>query len=102
MSFQRIASKSEIADGEMKSFEVNGDKIVVFNLGGEFFALSDVCSHAGCLLSENGQIEGDLVECICHGSKFNIKDGQVVEGPAFEPMPVYEVKVEGDDILVYF
>ena len=99
-NFVKVATKLEIADGEIKKVNVDGQEIAIFNLAGEFFALSDVCTHEGCHLSEEGQVEGGQVECMCHGSKFEIKTGEVVMGPAFEPMQNYEVKVEGDDVLV--
>ncbi len=100
MAFQKVAVKSEIGNGEIKRVEVGNHKIALINLNGTIFALSDVCNHAGCLLSEEGQVEGEEVECLCHGSKFDIRTGEVTAGPAFEPQKTYEVKVEGDNVFV--
>lgn len=100
-NYIKVAKKSEIGDGEIKRVEVDGKEIALLSSGGQFFALSDVCTHEGCLLSEEGMIEGDNVECLCHGSKFDMKTGDFVNGPAASPMTSYEVKIEGEDILVF-
>ena len=100
-NYIKVATKSEIADGEIKRVDIDGKEIAVLNAGGQFFALSDVCTHEGCLLSEEGQVDGEQVECFCHGSKFDVKTGEVINGPAQEPMTNYEVKIEGENIMVF-
>ena len=67
--------------------------------GDDFYAIHDECSHAAIPLSE-GDVEGCLIECWLHGSTFDLRTGKPTTLPAFEPVPVYPVRVEGDDLLV--
>ncbi len=97
--FVKAATKSEIADQSVKLLNIEGKRIALFNLGGEFYALDDTCPHASGPLSE-GSIEGEDVECPWHGSRFNIKTGEVTAPPADENVARYNVRVTGDDIEV--
>lgn len=100
MAFYPVLKLSELKDGELKQAETKGEMIALCSLDGQVFAISNICPHAGCLLSENYRVEGGEVECTCHGSRFNIKTGQVTVGPAYENLAVYPVKVEEGEILV--
>ena len=97
--FVKVATKSEIADQSAKLLEIEDKRIAVFNLGGRFYALDDTCPHAEGPLSE-GSVEGEEVECPWHGSRFNIKTGEVTAPPAVEGVARYNVRVTGDDIEV--
>jgi NAD(P)H-dependent nitrite reductase small subunit len=97
--FVRVASKSEIADQSAKSVEVEGKTIALFNLGGEFYAIDNTCTHKGGPLCE-GIIEGDEVECPWHGAHFSIKTGEVTAPPAMDNVARYPVQVSGDDIEI--
>lgn len=98
----KVAKVSEVEEGKIKGVTVNGERIALYNIGGGIFATSNVCTHAACSLAENGVIgeDGEIVECMCHGSHFNIKTGEVTSPPAFEPLKTYKVKVEGQYVLV--
>ena len=97
--FVRVASTGDIPPGEMMTVEVNGEEVVVANLGGDFVCFSNSCTHRGGPLGE-GILDGDIVECPFHAGRFNVRTGEVVEGPPNEPVPTYAVQVEGDDISV--
>ena len=97
--FVAVAKASEIQDGGMKGLDVNGKHILLANIGGRYYAISNICSHQKCELSD-GKLEGNAVKCICHGSKFDVTSGSVLSGPAEKPVESYEVKVEGDDITI--
>ena len=97
--FVKVATKPEIADQSGKLVEIGDKRIALFNLGGRFYALDDVCPHADGPLSE-GSIEGEDVECPWHGSRFNIKTGEVTVSPAVESVARYNVRMTGDDIEV--
>jgi nitrite reductase/ring-hydroxylating ferredoxin subunit len=84
---------------EMTGAKVNGKNVLVAIVDGQCYALGNVCTHMGCELSY-GLLNGENVTCACHGSVFNVKTGSVVRGPAKKPTPTFEVKVEGDQILV--
>ena len=98
--FKKVASLSEVKGGEVKGISVEGQDIALYRLGKEVFATSDICTHAGCILSENHYLEGEEVECACHGSRFKIKTGENTRPPAAEPLKTYQTKIEGEDILI--
>ncbi len=97
--YVKVAQMSDIARNSVRGLKVNGQEIAVVNLDGQFFAVSDICSHAHCNLSD-GDIEGGNIWCPCHGSEFNVKTGAVMGGPAQEDIASYPVRIEGNDVLV--
>ena len=97
--YTKVASLSELSSGEMKMVTVDEEDILLTNVDGTIHAVSDLCSHADASLSD-GYIEEGEVECPLHGSRFNLTTGEALNLPADEPLKVYEIKVEGDDILV--
>ena len=94
-----VATVGELASGDIKLVEADGNMIVLLNVGGELYAIDDECTHSACSLSD-GSLEDDVLECVCHGSQFNVKTGDVQEGPANEPIPTYPVQVDGDTVYV--
>ncbi len=78
---------------------VNGVDILLVRRGEKIFALGETCSHLGGPLSE-GKLEGDIVECPWHGSRFCLKDGSVVDGPATHPQPKLDVRVRDGRVFV--
>ena len=98
--FKKAAKLSELKDGEVKGVKLNGKEIALYRLGDQVFATSDICNHEQCVISENYYVDGEEVECTCHGSHFNIKTGENTVPPAAEPLKTYSVKIEGEDILV--
>lgn len=99
MGFVNVASAKDLEPGKMLGVEAGGKPIMVANAKGKYYAIGNVCTHMSCMLSDGG-LEGETVTCSCHGSKFDIKTGKVVGGPAIKPEPSYEVKVEKDQIMV--
>ena len=97
--FVKVATKSEISEQSAKLVKVGEKRIALFNLEGQFHAIDDTCPHADGPLSE-GDIEGVEVECPWHGSRFNIKTGEVTAEPAGENVSRYNVRVIDDDIEV--
>lgn len=97
--YVKVAMVSGIARNSVKGLKVNGQEIAVVNLNGRFFAVSDICPHAHCNLSD-GDIEGEAIWCPCHGSEFDVRTGAVKGGPAQEGIVSYPVRIEGNDILV--
>jgi len=95
----KIASTSEVAPGKMIGIENQGRKVLLVNLEGRYYAIGNVCTHQGCTLSD-GDLTGERVQCPCHGSIFNVKTGEVVQGPANRSEPSYEIEVEGDGIFM--
>jgi len=97
--FVRVAGADEIPSGRIKLVDVNGERIAVANAAGTFYAFSDECTHDGGPLSE-GDLEGELVTCPWHFSRFNVRTGEIVDSPAEEVIIVYELKVEDGDVYV--
>ena len=97
--FVKVAETKDIQSTKMKAVEVAGENICLVNVEGKYYAIGNVCTHEGGPLAE-GTLEGYEVECPWHGSKFDIRTGKVTRPPANEPESTYEVKVEGNDILI--
>jgi nitrite reductase/ring-hydroxylating ferredoxin subunit/uncharacterized membrane protein len=90
--FVAVLADSELNEGQMKKAEAEGVPVLLVRRGGEICAIAHTCSHQGGPLSE-GKLEGDVVQCPWHGSRFSIKDGSVVDGPATFPQPCFETRV---------
>ena len=95
--FVAVALVSDLAPGEMKFAAVEGDRIVLANVEGSFYALRDVCGHRNAPLSR-GRLEGCLIECPLHFAQFDIRNGKFVDGPISADVPAYEIIVEGDTV----
>ncbi len=97
--FVKVAATADLPSGELMLVEVEDERVVLANVGGQYYALADACTHAECPLSD-GELEGEVLECPCHGSQFDVRTGEVDSPPANEPLTRYAVRIEGDDILV--
>ncbi|UQA96872.1 Rieske (2Fe-2S) protein [Streptomyces halobius] len=91
-----LAKTSEIPKGGGKIFKA--EKVVVTQpQDGEFKAFSAICTHAGCVV---GEVSGGTINCMCHGSRFDLTDGSVREGPATKGLPAAKVNVEGGSVML--
>ncbi len=106
MSFVKVGELSEVPVGKMKMFKVGEKEYLVANLDGNYYAMGNRCTHANGNLSQ-GSLEGNVVTCPRHKSKFDVTTGKVISGPKiplFHPKindePSYEVKVEGNALLL--
>ncbi|MEV6317534.1 non-heme iron oxygenase ferredoxin subunit [Streptomyces sp. NPDC051776] len=97
--FARVCGLSELEEGMPKRVELDGVPVSVVSTEGEVFAIHDICSHANVSLSE-GEVDDCTIECWLHGSRFDLRSGKPSGLPATRPVPVYPVKIEGDDVLV--
>jgi nitrite reductase/ring-hydroxylating ferredoxin subunit len=98
--FVRVASAGDVGSGKLLVVQVNGQPVCLARAAGTVVALSATCTHDGCDLAEYGEIDGGELECICHGSRFELATGNVVQGPASDPLPRYEVRTEGNEVFV--
>lgn len=99
MAFVKACALSELEDATPKRVEIDSTPISLVLTEGEVFAIYDICSHANVSLSE-GEVDGCAIECWLHGSSFDLRTGKPSALPATRPVPVYPVKIEGDDVLV--
>ena len=96
--FVKIGNVSDVADGQMRAFDVDGTQVSVANSGGQLYAFDDTCTHMGCSLA-NGELDGTTVTCPCHGSQFDVTSGDVLRGPAQRPVRSRAVRVDGVALL---
>lgn len=94
-----VAKEGELAPGQFRTVDVDGVQIAVFNVGGAYFALEDVCTHDGGQLT-GGSIDGDQIVCPRHGASFCIRTGTALSAPAYEPTAKFPVRVEDSEIQV--
>jgi 3-phenylpropionate/trans-cinnamate dioxygenase ferredoxin subunit len=100
MSRERACSASELEPDTAKRVVLGGTPIaVVKDSSGEIHAIGDTCTHGDISLSE-GFVEDDTLECWAHGSKFSLLSGKPLSLPAYEPVPVYVVEIDGDDVYI--
>ena len=97
--FVKIANMNDIQPSQMKAFQFNGEYVCVANVDGKYYTINNICTHEGGPLAD-GKLDGYEVECPWHGSKFDVRTGEVTSPPASEPELTYEVKVDGNNILV--
>ena len=91
---------SEIPAGSIVAVDAHGSRIAVANVGGNYYAFDDACTHEQCSLTEMGELAGTTVTCTCHGSEFDVRTGKVLAAPATEPVKVYTTRVEGDTLRI--
>jgi nitrite reductase/ring-hydroxylating ferredoxin subunit/uncharacterized membrane protein len=97
--FTPVLSESDLEDGKPVRAEHNGTAILLVRRGSQIFALAETCSHLGGPLSE-GKLDADIIQCPWHGSRFSIRDGHVVDGPAVHPQPCLEARVRSGQVEV--
>ncbi len=97
--YQWVADVGELAPGTMKLVRAGGVAILLVNVEGEIYALSNFCTHSRCYL-HNGKLKGKVVTCPCHFAEFDVTTGAVLGPPAKEPLAMYPVKLEDSDIYV--
>jgi len=97
----RVCARADLAPGAARCFAVDGHRVAVVRIDDDFYAIGDTCSHADFSLSE-GDVWTDEreIECPKHGSTFSLTTGEPQTLPATQPVPVYDVVVDGDDVKV--
>lgn len=94
-----VAPAEELPPGTHKVVDVDDVEIAVFNVEGEFYAIEDVCTHDGGVLT-GGKVEGCEVECPRHGARFDIRTGEALTPPAYEPTATFPVRVDDGMVQV--
>ena len=98
---ERLCRVDDVAPNSARRFDVGKFRICLVRIEDDFYALGDRCSHADFSLSE-GEVWPDEkeIECWKHGSTFSLVTGEPQSLPATAPVPVYRVRVEGDEVFV--
>lgn len=94
-----IGTTAEFQDTDRKAVVVNGQPVLVFRVGDEYFAVSSLCTHARVLMAD-GRLEGFELECPLHGARFDIRDGRVLSPPAARGLKTYRIFVSDGRIRV--
>lgn len=94
-----VCRSDELAPGQWRVVDVDGVFIVVVNVGGEYFAIEDVCTHDGGDLATGGVV-GDVITCPRHGARFCVRTGAALSPPAYEPTAKFPVRLEGAAVQV--
>ncbi len=97
--FIKVAETGDVAPGQVKVYEVNGRRIALCNADGTFYAIDDVCTHDGGPLDQ-GELQGEQIECPRHGARFDLRTGRALVLPAVMPVRTYPVEVEGTTVKV--
>ena len=96
----RVAATTDVAEGNVLGVRVGEREIALYHLpGGEFRASDNVCTHEYALLSD-GWLEDGCIECPLHAGRFDIRTGKAMCAPVDRGLAIFEVKVEGDSLLV--
>jgi cytochrome P450/nitrite reductase/ring-hydroxylating ferredoxin subunit len=98
-AWQPVAETEDLPDGTLRRVETGGRAVCLGRVAGEWVAFDDTCTHEECSLA-GGELDGAVIVCPCHGSEFDVRTGDVLSPPALEPLPIYEVRVDGGAILV--
>ena len=97
--FVAVARVGDLSPGQMKFVAVERERVVLANVAGGFYALRDVCGHKNAPLSR-GRLDGCLIECPLHFAQFDIRTGELVDGPVSAAVPVYQVRIKDDTIYL--
>lgn len=90
--FHPVLPLADLAVGELRDAEIAGHRILIVRLGEELHAASNICPHAGSILSK-GRLKDDAVQCPLHGIRFRLSDGAIVGRALCEPLDIYAVRV---------
>ena len=99
MQFLTVGKASEFRNGRIRAFDVSGEEIAVACIDGRFHAFSNFCTHQREYLTDGFIIDGQVI-CGLHEATYDVETGAVLYGPAYDPLPIYSVRVEGDEVQV--
>ena len=95
----RLVAAGDVTEGDVQRCDVGKSCIALFNLGGRFYATSDICTHAYAHLSD-GYLDGETIECPLHQGLFHIPTGRAMAPPVTENLRTYPVRVEDGEVYV--
>jgi 3-phenylpropionate/trans-cinnamate dioxygenase ferredoxin component len=99
--FEPVASVGELIEGRvLQRVRPSGDAVCLVRFKGEISALSDICTHQHFSMSLGDLLEDGTLQCAWHGARYDCKSGEVKQVPATAPLPVFQVRLDGDTILV--
>lgn len=99
MPYYPLGKLNDFPEGNMRAFNVDGQELVVVRADGVFYAFANLCTHRQDYLT-NGFVENGRVICAYHDAVFDMTTGQALAGPAYEPLPVYNLRTEADEVQI--
>jgi nitrite reductase/ring-hydroxylating ferredoxin subunit len=100
-AFEPVATLRDLGEGTvLQRVRSTGEAICLVRHDGEICALSDICTHEHFSMSQGDLLEDGTLQCAWHGARYDIRTGEVRQVPAVSPLPVFQVRLEGDTILV--
>lgn len=100
-AFEPVASLGELPEGTvMQRVRSSGDAICLVRQNGQISALSDICTHQHFSMSEGDLLPDGTLQCAWHGTRYDCRTGEVKQVPATSPLPVFQVRLDGDTVLV--
>lgn len=97
--FVAVARTEDVPPGTLAVVELDGHFICLANVAGHYYAVEDDCTHIGGPLDQ-GELAGEVLTCPWHFAQFDIRTGRVLRGPARERLPTYEVRLDGETVLL--
>ena len=94
-----VCPASDIPENAVKSYEIGSVTLAVYNIGGEYFATDNECTHGAASLAD-GNLEDDIIECTLHFGAFNVKTGKAVQAPCFTNLRTYKVVLQDGQVMV--
>lgn len=94
-----VAEADQLKPGDYRIVDIDDVEIAVINCDGHVYAIEDVCTHDGGVLT-GGEIDGCEIQCPRHGARFNIETGEALSAPAYEPIATFPVRIEGGMVQV--
>ena len=98
-NFKNVAQTRDVPPGKLLRVVIGEHALMLANVEGTIYATDDMCTHEDASLS-TGALKGECVSCPLHGSRFNVRTGEPMEEPPDVPLRTWEVRVDGDDILI--
>ncbi len=99
MAWTRVAGAADLEAQGVLAVAIGGEEIALYWRDGSVFATSNICTHAFARVSD-GFLDGDCIECPVHQALFNVKTGEAVSPPAYQPVKTFPCRIEGDDVLI--
>jgi len=98
---ERVCGVGDVESGQARRFTLGSLDLAVVRIGDDWYAVGDTCTHQRISLAE-GQVDeaGRQIECWKHGSCFSLETGEPSSLPATRPVPVYELRIDGPDVMV--
>jgi nitrite reductase/ring-hydroxylating ferredoxin subunit len=97
--FHKVIKTDQLANNSMKKVQIKNYEILLYKVSGKIYATDNLCTHSPCRL-EAGNFDGDIIECPCHGGKFDIKTGMVKSLPPVIPIKTYRTRIRGKSVEI--